>query len=125
MGGGRKSGAGAAFHIDRGGHGIEEADALVRVGLREGEGHVVEVEGEGGVAEEFEADGGVEEAVGFVHGFGGEVDFCAILDEGDALEAFLLASATRMSTPPSVSGNMRVSVVDAAPVRLSLSMDAV
>jgi hypothetical protein len=48
----------------------------------------VEVEGEDGVAKEFEADGGVEEAVGFVDGFGREVDFGAFSGEGDVLEAF-------------------------------------
>ena len=57
-------------------------------GFVEGDGHVVEVECEDGVAEEFEADGGVEEAVGFVDGFGGEVDFGALFGERDALEAF-------------------------------------
>ena len=61
---------------------------LVLGGFVEAEGHVVEIEGEDGVAEEFEADGGVEEAVGFVDGFGGEVDLGAFFGEGEALEAF-------------------------------------
>jgi hypothetical protein len=63
-------------------------DSLGLGGFGQGEGHVVEVEGEDGVSEEFEADGGVEEAVGFVDGFGGEVYFGAIFREGDALETF-------------------------------------
>jgi len=37
-------------------------------GLVERESHVVEVESEDGVAKQFEADGGVEEAIGFVDG---------------------------------------------------------
>lgn len=48
----------------------------------------MKVEGENGIAEEFEADGSVEEAVGLVDGFGGEVNLRAFFGERDALESF-------------------------------------
>ena len=48
----------------------------------------MEIESEDGVAEKFEADGGVEEAVGLVDGFGGEVNLGAFFGERDVLEAF-------------------------------------
>src|ERR1700733_9797906 len=64
------------------------AGGLLLGGFIEGGGHVVEIESEDGVAEKFEADGGVEEAVGLVDGFGGEVNLGAFFGERDVLEAF-------------------------------------